>query len=70
MTLQELLPELSKLVVTDKVEVIKMLTQEVAQQRAVFVAGAEYEVWSPFDSGEAAIQLQKMLIKIQKTIPE
>ena len=61
MTLQELLPELSKLAVTDKVEIIKMLTQEVAQQSAVFVPGAVYEIWSPYDSAEAAAQLQKML---------
>ncbi|MHB8628542.1 MAG: hypothetical protein ACYDBJ_25030 [Aggregatilineales bacterium] len=66
MTLQELLPELSKLAVTDKVEIIKLLTQEVAQQSAVFVAGAVYEVWSPYDSGEAAGQLQKMLDDYKK----
>jgi len=61
MTLQELLPELSKLAIADKIEVIRKLTQEVAQQSAVFVPGAVYEVWSPYDSAEAAAQLQKML---------
>jgi hypothetical protein len=61
MTLQELLPELSKLTVADKVEIIKKLTQEVAQQSAVFIPGSVYEVWSPYDSGEAAAQLQKIL---------
>jgi len=61
MTLQELLPELSKLTVIDKVEVIKILTQEVAHQSAVFVPGAIYEIWSPYDSPAAAAQLQKML---------
>jgi len=61
MTLQELLPELSKLAVTDKIELIKRLTQEVAQQSAIFVPGAVYEVWSPYDSAAAAAQLQMML---------
>ncbi len=61
MALQELLPELRKLAITEKVQLIEMLTQEVAQQSAVFVAGAVYEVWSPYDSGAAAAQLQKML---------
>jgi hypothetical protein len=66
MTLQELLPELSKLSVADKVEIIKRLSQEVAKQSAVFVPGAVYEVWSPYDSGEAAAQLQKMLDDYKK----
>lgn len=66
MTLQELLPELSKLSIADKVEIIKRLSQEVAQQSAVFVPGAVYEVWSPYDSGEAATQLQKMLDDYKK----
>ncbi len=66
MTLQELLPELRKLDVTDKIEVIKLLTEEVAKQSAVFIDGAVYEVWSPYDSGEAAVQLQKMLDDYRK----
>jgi len=66
MTLQELLPELSKLTVADKVELIKYLTLEVAQQSAVFEPGAEYEVWSPYDSAAAAAQLQKMLDDYKK----
>ena len=66
MTLQELLPELSKLAVGDKIEIIKWLTQEVAQQSATFVPGAVYEVWSPYDSGDAAAQLQKMLDDYKK----
>jgi len=66
-TLQELLPELSKLPVGDKVEIIKRLTQEVAQESAVFTPEAEYEIWSPYDSGKAAAQLQKMLDDFKKT---
>ena len=66
MTLQELLPELSKLPTADKIEVIKKLTQEVAQETAVFVPGAVYEIWSPYDSGAAAVQLQKMLDDYKK----
>ena len=66
MTLQELLPELSKLAIADKIEIIKRLTQEVAEQSAEFVSGAVYEVWSPYDSGEAAAQLQKMLDDYKK----
>ena len=63
MTLNELLTELSKLPTTDKVVIIKMLTNEVAQESAKFVPGAVYEVWSPYDSGVAAAQLQKMLLQ-------
>jgi hypothetical protein len=66
MTFQELLPELSKLSMADKVEVIKRLTQDIAKQSAEFVPGAVYEVWSPYDSGEAAVQLQKMLDDYKK----
>ncbi len=36
MTLNELLTELSKLPTTDKVVIIKMLTNEVAQESAKF----------------------------------
>jgi hypothetical protein len=66
MTLEELLPELSKLAIPDKVQVIQILTREVAQQSAMFVPGAVYEVWSPYDSGEAAAQMQQMLDDYKK----
>ena len=55
-----------ELAVADKVELIRKLTQEVAEQTATFVPGAIYEVWSPYDSGEAAAQLQKMLDDYKK----
>ncbi|CAN5456802.1 hypothetical protein BH10ACI2_BH10ACI2_03210 [soil metagenome] len=62
MTITEVLPTLRSLNRKDKIRAIQFLANEVArEEEIVFEEGKIYEVWSPFDSYEAAGQLQKLL---------
>lgn len=62
MTVAELLPTLKSLNHKDKILAIQFLANEVAKEEEVsFDEGKIYEVWSPFDSYEAAEQLNMLL---------
>lgn len=64
MTVIELLPRLKALNHKDKIRAIQFLANEVAKEEDVlFNDGATYEIWSPFDSFEAAEQLNSLLEK-------
>lgn len=58
----ELLDELQKLDRAEKLEVISILAGELSlEENRRLRAGMTYEVWSPFDSSQAANTLLKML---------
>lgn len=58
---RELLDELQQLGRTDKLAIIQMLTDELAEEASYFQFGASYDVWSPYDAPEAAKTLLGML---------
>ena len=62
MSLAEVLPNLKTLNRSEKLRVVKILIDEIIQEEASFFeSGAEYEIWSPYDSYDAAEKLQQML---------
>lgn len=62
MTLTEILPELKTLNRSEKMRVVKILIDEIAEEDEVFLEnGASYPVWSPFDSFDAAEKLNQLL---------
>ncbi len=55
MSVAELLPTLKELPRADKLRIMQFLISELAREEgALLEAGAEYTVWSPYDSFEAA----------------
>ena len=61
MTITEVLPTLKALNHKDKILAIQFLANEVAREEVYFEEDKTYEVWSPFESYEAAAQLEKLL---------
>jgi len=62
MTPEELFIELRKLNRADKLRAMQTLIQNLAaEEDAHLVQGMTYEVWSPYDAGEAAQTLLNML---------
>jgi hypothetical protein len=62
MTVTELFPTLRNLPRADKLKVMQFLVTELAQEEEpVLQPGATYEIWSPFDSHEAAHKLAQLL---------
>jgi hypothetical protein len=61
MTIAEVLPKLKALNHKDKIRVIQFLANEVAREENVyFEVGKTYEVFSPYESFEAAGQLRRL----------
>ncbi len=62
---EQFLAELHQLNRTEKFRVVQLLVSELAKEEipgeSLLQAGAEYEIWSPFDAYEAAETLQAML---------
>ena len=63
----ELLEELRKLSHNEKLQVIQLLANDLVTSEPILVAGATYEVWSPYDAPQAADALLKMLQAEQDT---
>lgn len=63
MTIVELLPQLQALPRGEKLRVVEFLVSEIAREEELqpLVAGAAYQIWSPFDASEAAATLQSLL---------
>ena len=62
MSVEEVLTELRKLDRADKLRAMQVLVTELAsEEQALLLPGAQYEVWSPFDSGGAAEKLTTLL---------
>lgn len=62
MSVAELLPALKELPRADKLRIMQSLISELAREEgAILDAGAEYPVWSPYDSFQAAIRLSNDL---------
>jgi CheY-like chemotaxis protein len=62
MTVTELFPTLRNLPRADKLKVMQFLVTELAQEEEPALQhGATYEIWSPFDSHEAAHKLAQLL---------
>jgi hypothetical protein len=58
----ELLKQLHELDRFDKLHVIQLLAKDLSQEEgSQFVEGTHYEIWSPYDSAEAANTLLQML---------
>ena len=62
---QTLITELQKLSHAEKLRVVQMLVNQLAQEENILMA-SEYEVWSPYDAPEAASILMQMLEEDQK----
>jgi hypothetical protein len=62
MSLPDLLPQVRELSRGDKLRLIRTLADELEREEAPLLSPDQrYEVWSPFDSYEAAAQLQQFL---------
>jgi len=62
MSLEQLVHELHSLSRVDKLRVVQLLVNDLAADEAAGVlTQAQYEVWSPADSGDAARVLLQML---------
>jgi hypothetical protein len=62
MSTEELFLELRKLNHADKLRAMHLLVLELsAEQEALLIPGAQYDVWSPFDAASASEKLAKML---------
>jgi hypothetical protein len=64
MTFQELLHEAQKLSRPEQYEMVQALVASLAAQDRLLqdiVPDAEYEVWSPYDAGDAAIAMMEAL---------
>lgn len=57
---EHLLEELRQLNRVEKLRVIQMLVNQIAQEEEILTA-TEYEVWSPYDAPGAAAILTEML---------
>ena len=58
----ELIDELHQLSPADKLRVVQLLVNELADSDAqAMFPNKTYEVWSPYDSAGAALKLQQML---------
>lgn len=55
-----LIEELNQLNRAEKLHVVQLLVNQLAQEEMLLTA-TEYEVWSPFDSAGAAAILMEML---------
>jgi hypothetical protein len=55
----ELLQELHQLSRSEKLRVVQMLVNELAEEE--ILTASDYEVWSPYDSAGAATILTEML---------
>ncbi|MBC8099350.1 MAG: hypothetical protein H7Y11_07900 [Armatimonadetes bacterium] len=66
MMLSEILKvELQKLNRVEKLRVMHMLVEQLAQEEAL-LTGQEYEIWSPYDAPGAAAILTEMLAEAQQ----
>jgi len=57
---EHLLEELRQLNRVEKLRIIQMLANQIAEEEAI-LTGTEYEVWSPYDAPGAAAILTEML---------
>ena len=57
---EHLLEELRQLNRAEKLRVVQLLVNQIAEEEAILV-GTEYEVWSPYDAPGAAAILMDML---------
>jgi hypothetical protein len=68
MLTEDLIKELHKLPRPDKLRAVQLLVNDLSlEEEFGFVAGAQYEVWSPYDSAEAATILTKLLEDDERT---
>ena len=59
---EQLISDLHKLNRADKLKAVQLLVDDLSlEEEFGLVPGAEYEIWSPYDSAEAASILTKML---------
>jgi hypothetical protein len=63
MVSNKLLDELRQLPPTEKLQIVQFLVNDLAAKvdENLFLSGAQYEVWSPFDAPRAAETLMQML---------
>ncbi|MBK8035428.1 MAG: hypothetical protein IPK17_39185 [Chloroflexi bacterium] len=61
MSLEQLVHELHGLSRADKLRIVQLLVNDLAADDTTVLTNAQYEVWSPSDSGEAARILLQML---------
>ncbi|OUL32255.1 hypothetical protein [Nostoc sp. 106C] len=62
MSIAELFPTLRNLSRAEKLQVMQFLVQELADEEALSLQpGATYQVWSPFNSHDAALKLGALL---------
>lgn len=69
MSLAEILPNIRSLPRTDRIRLIQLLAEDLASEEATMAltSGAEYPVWSPYDSFAAADALQEFLGRQEDT---
>ena len=63
MTITELIQELHQLSPEEKLRIVQLLVNDLAAEEEVIhlVRDQAYEIWSPYDSADAAFALRQML---------
>jgi len=62
MLTHELMSELHKLNRVEKLRVVQMLVNSLANEESELLVGStEYEIWSPYDSADTAFALMELL---------
>jgi hypothetical protein len=61
MSLTELLPSVRELTRNEKIRLIQVLADDLVQEESPPMPAGEYPIWSPYDSYEAADQLQRLI---------
>lgn len=58
---RELIMELHNLNRADKLRIVQLLVNDLAQEEHLLAPNGHYEVWSPYDAADAADVLMRML---------
>jgi len=70
MTLAQLLPSLSALPHSEKLQLMTWLADQLTREEGVspLISGADYAVWTPYGSYEAAAELDAFLDRKKATL--
>ena len=70
MTFKQIIDEAKKLSRADQYRIVQELVDTLAEEEHLtqqFVGGETYEIWSPYDAGDAAVAMMEALAEYEAT---
>ena len=70
MTFKQIIDEAKKLSRADQYRIVQELVDTLAEEEPLtqqFVGGETYEIWSPYDAGDAAVAMMEALAEYEAT---